>query len=69
MAGQIARLRDLQVSRYDLVLAVIPAVFVLAALAGTLLSLPPEAAVAAASLLGVVAMVDAMFLNPPVSRS
>lgn len=54
-----------RLSRYDLVLAVIPAAFLLAALLGTAGAVPAPAAVTAASLVGVLAMVDALFLNPP----
>lgn len=52
-------------SRYDLVLAVIPAAFLVAGLAGSVLAVPLETAVIAASALGGLAVVDALFLNPP----
>lgn len=52
-------------SRYDLVLAVIPAAFLFGALAGTTSSVPTTAAVSAASVVGGLAMLDALFLNPP----
>jgi hypothetical protein len=56
----------LPLSRYDLVLAAIPSVFVVAVLVGNLLSLPPTTAVAGAALAAGVALVDALFVNPPV---
>ncbi len=59
----VDRLR--RASRYDLVLAVIPAAFILAALAGTSPSVPARTAVAAAAVVGGIAMFDGLFLNPP----
>lgn len=53
------------VSRYDLLLAVIPAAFVLAAVLGALATTATRDAVLVAALVGVAAMVDALFLNPP----
>lgn len=52
-------------SRHDLVLAVIPAAFVVAALLGTTLSVNATTAVAAAAVLSGLAMMDALFFNPP----
>jgi hypothetical protein len=52
-------------SRYDIVLAVIPTIFVIAILLGHLVSVSLQTAVAFGSLLGVVAVVDALFVNPP----
>lgn len=52
-------------SRYDLLLAVIPTAFVFAAVLGVALPVPPRDAVLAASVVGVAALVDALFLNPP----
>jgi hypothetical protein len=57
--------RSLEVSRYDLVLAVIPTAFVFALLIGYLLSLPSRTALIAASVVGVGAMFDGLFRNPP----
>lgn len=54
-----------EVSRYDLVLAVIPAAFVLAATLRTAVSLSSTTAVAAAAGLSALAVIDALFLNPP----
>ena len=54
-------------SRYDLVLAVIPSVFIVAVLLGHLLSVSARVAVAGASLVAVLALVDALFINPPTS--
>lgn len=54
-----------QATRYDLVLAVIPAAFLLAVMLGSTPAVPGPVAVAAASVVGVLAVVDALFLNPP----
>jgi len=51
--------------RYDAVLAIIPAVFVAALLAGQLRSLSLRATVAAGSLVCAVVLADALFLDPP----
>ena len=52
-------------TRYDLVLAVIPSAFVVAMLVGHLLSLSVEASAVVASVVGVLALLDGLFLNPP----
>ncbi|MFU1780406.1 hypothetical protein ACM16X_03380 [Haloarcula japonica] len=52
-------------TRHDLVLAVIPAVFVFTLAAAVVLGLSMQAAIAGASLVGAVAVVDALFLHPP----
>lgn len=54
-----------QPTRYDLVLAIIPSVFIVAVLIGHVLSLPPRLSVFGASLLGALAVADALFVNPP----
>lgn len=53
------------VSRYDLVLAIIPAAFVVALLASVFLSLPLRTVLPASSLVGVLALADSLYLNPP----
>lgn len=55
------------VTRYDLVLAVIPSAFVVALLAGHVLSLSVEASAVFASIVGGLALLDGLFLNPPES--
>lgn len=52
-------------SRYDLLLAFIPTAFIVSILLGSLLSLGLQSALAGASLVGAIALVDALFLNPP----
>lgn len=52
-------------TRYDLVLAVIPAALALGLLLGATTPVPSPVAVAAAAAVGVLAMVDALFINPP----
>ena len=52
-------------SRHDAVLALIPAAFVGFLLAGGLLGVPARTAVGAAAGVGALAMLDALFLNPP----
>ena len=53
------------VSRYDLVLAVVPVAFLLAFAAGLLSSIPLHAAMAIGSLAGTAAVADALFVDPP----
>ena len=57
--------RETGVSRYDLVLAVIPAAFLLSMLAGHLLSIPSRTALVAGAAVGLLAMMDGLFRNPP----
>lgn len=52
-------------SRYDLVLALIPAAFVLTTLGAGFFDVPFQAGLTAASLVGLVGIADALFLNPP----
>jgi hypothetical protein len=54
-------------SRPDLVLAAIPAAFLLAAVASAVFGLGARPALAGGSLLGALAVGDALFLNPPVT--
>lgn len=54
-----------RVTRYDLVLTVIPVALALGALLGTSPAVPAPTAVAAASVIGGLAVIDALFLNPP----
>lgn len=59
--GRVAR----RMSRHDLVLVVIPVAFAAAILAGAASPVSIDGAVAAASVVGGLALVDALFLNPP----
>lgn len=52
-------------TRHDLVLAVIPAVFVITLVTAVVLGLSMQAAIAGASLVGTVAVIDALFIHPP----
>ncbi|MDS0220752.1 hypothetical protein NDI54_05220 [Haloarcula sp. S1AR25-5A] len=52
-------------TRHDLVLAVIPAVFLLTLVTAAVLDLSFRTAITGASLVGAVAVVDALFLHPP----
>jgi len=52
-------------SRYDFVLLVIPAAFVLALAAAHLSPFRVSTLLAAASLVGALAVVDGLFVNPP----
>lgn len=54
-----------RVSRHDLVLAVIPAAFLVAALLGVALDVEPTTAVGAAAGFSALAVLDALFVNPP----
>ncbi len=53
-------------TRYDLALAFIPTVFVLAIMVGTVLDLSMQAALVSAALAGILVLVDALYLNPPI---
>lgn len=52
-------------SRYDLVLAVIPVAFLAAFAVAHVGAAPFRSALVVASLVGALALVDALFLNPP----
>lgn len=52
-------------TRYDLVLAVIPASFVVALLAWATAVVPLTTAAGVASGIGLLAVMDALFFNPP----
>ncbi|WP_277542015.1 hypothetical protein [Haloarcula laminariae] len=58
-------LRPGSVSRYDLVLAVIPVAFLLTVVASGLLGVTMRTALAVGALLGAAVVTDALFLNPP----
>ncbi|MFC3957964.1 hypothetical protein [Halovivax cerinus] len=62
-----ARLRRIveTTTRWDLLLAIIPMAFAGAATASTALGIPPEAGMTLASVVGSLALVDALFLRPP----
>ncbi len=53
------------VSRYDLQLAVVPVAFAFAALVGRILSLSASGTLALGSLIGLLVVLDALFLSPP----
>ena len=53
------------ISRPDLVLLVIPLAFIAAIALGTALGFSLSTQLLGASLVGVVALVDALFVNPP----
>lgn len=57
--------RGPSVSRYDLVLAVIPTAFVVAILLAHLLGIPAQSALVGASIIGAIALVDGLFRHPP----
>ncbi|EMA15878.1 hypothetical protein [Haloarcula marismortui] len=52
-------------TRHDLVLAVIPAVFIFTLAAAVVLGLSLQAAIAGGALIGAVAVIDALFIHPP----
>ena len=56
---------DRTLSRYDLLLLVIPVAFVLALVVSQVSSLPASTVLGAASLVGALAVADGLFLNPP----
>lgn len=53
-------------SRHDFVLAVIPSAFLVAMLVGTLLGLSTETVLFGGATIGIAALLDALFLNPPL---
>lgn len=57
------------VSRYDLIIGVIPLVFVVALAATGALDVATHEALAAAAIVGVLALVDAIYLNPPTQST
>lgn len=52
-------------SRYDAILGIIPLTFMIALLAATVGSVRLETAIIGGSLIGVLVVIDALFLNPP----
>ncbi|WP_336003245.1 hypothetical protein [Halorientalis halophila] len=52
-------------TRYDLVLALIPAVFLLSVVLAHFLGIPMRTALLGASSVGGLALLDALFVNPP----
>jgi hypothetical protein len=52
-------------SRYDLLLVVIPAAFLLALVGSLVSALPASVLVAGASVIGGLAVADGLFVNPP----
>ena len=55
-------------SRYDVLLALVPLGFALALLGQVVLGLTVQQAVAAGAVFGVMTLADALFLNPPIER-
>lgn len=55
------------VSRYDVVLVLIPAILLLAVGGAAVSSVPLPTALAVGSALAVAAVTDALFLNPPTN--
>lgn len=56
-------------TRYDLLLAVIPLAFALAIGLGAAFDFPIRDGVLGASLIGIAALLDGLFLNPPGSAA
>ena len=54
-----------RLSRYDLLLAVVPAAFLLGLLAVGLADVPLRVAMSSAGAVGALALIDGLFLNPP----
>jgi hypothetical protein len=55
-----------RLSRYDLLLAVIPLVFALALVASVVTPVSREAALAGGAVLSSLCFLDAVYINPPV---
>ncbi len=64
-AGQRRDRPTIAVTRYDLVLALIPAAFLLALAAASVVGVALPTAFAAGSIVAVAAVTDALFLHPP----
>ena len=58
--------RPAPVSRHDVVLALLPLAILLPAVASGLLGLPLHTGLAGGSIVGVLMLADALFLNPPI---
>lgn len=58
-----------QISRYDLILAVIPAAFLLAFVASQVVPVSTRVLLTGATTVGALALVDGLFVNPPSSGS
>lgn len=58
-----------RLSRYDLLLAVVPVAFLLGLLAVGLTDVPLRVAMSSAAAVGALALVDGLFLNPPRPRN
>ncbi|MFB6165434.1 MAG: hypothetical protein ABEJ31_09780 [Haloarculaceae archaeon] len=56
-----------RVTRYDLLLAIVPLAFLASVLLGLLLPIGDRTALAGALAIGVLALADALFMNPPRS--
>lgn len=54
-----------RLSRYDLLLGAVPAAFLLGLLAAGLANVPFRVAMGGAAAVGVLALVDGLFINPP----
>jgi hypothetical protein len=68
-SGVPQKRRRTTLSRYDLVLAVIPAAFVVALLSTLVFSIPLRTTLPPSSLVGVLALADTLYLNPPLDES
>jgi hypothetical protein len=68
-AGVVELLRSVRrsLTRYDLVLTVIPVALLLTVGAAELFGLPNRAALAGGAFVGLLALADALFLNPPTT--
>lgn len=64
--GRLQRIGS-QLSRYDLVLAVIPFSFMLALVVAAVVSIPLHASMGASALFSSVLLADALYLNPPTA--
>lgn len=58
-----------QLTRYDIVLTVIPLLFVVPALGSALTPIPFLSAVAAGAILSGLLLADALFFNPPIGEA
>ena len=53
------------ISRYDLLLAIIPLAFTVAVAVAGAIGVPVETGIVAASVVGLIVLLDGLFLRPP----
>lgn len=65
----VRSISSIRLTRYDLLLSIIPATFLLATVVATLFSTSIQRSFLAASVVGVLVLFDGLFRNPPTGDS